>query len=145
MPVYYQTEWINSIVPVKKADRSPRLYLDPKGLNQNIEKNQYYTRTIGDFSTELHWSNYLNAEGCQVRLWMVQPENETSLLATFNTPWGKYRWLRQPFGLLVSSDILHDRLDAIIRTVPGVTGIADDVLAKGNDKTSHDIAVLSLL
>ena len=31
------------------------------------------------------------------------------------------------------------------RTVPRVTGIEDDILAKVDDKTSHDIVVLSLL
>ena len=28
--------------------------------------------------------------------------------------------------------------------VPGVTGIADDVLAKGDDETSYDVSVLSI-
>ena len=31
-----------------------------------------------------------------------------------------------------------------MKTVPGITGI-DDVLAKGDDETSHDVAVLNLL
>ena len=31
------------------------------------------------------------------------------------------------------------------KTVPGVTDIADDVLAKGNGEMSHDIAFHSLL
>ena len=58
---------------------------------------------------------------------------------------GKYRWLQLPFGLLVSSDIFMKRLDAVIKMIPGVRSIADNVLAKGNDETSHDVAVLSLL
>ena len=37
------------------------------------------------------------------------------------------------------------RLDAVIKMIPGVTGIADDVLAKGDSEISHDITVLSLL
>ena len=38
-----------------------------------------------------------------------------------------------------------ERPDAVIKTVPGVTGIADNVLPKGDSKTNHDMAVLSLL
>ena len=46
---------------------------------------------------------------------------------------------------MISSDNFQERLDAVIKTVPGVTNIADDVLAKGDDKTNHDVAILSLL
>ena len=34
------TEWINSIVPVKRPDSSLQLSLDPKDLNQAIKRNQ---------------------------------------------------------------------------------------------------------
>ena len=33
------------------------------------------------------------------------------------------------FSLLVSSHVFQKRLDAVIKTVPGITGIADYVLA----------------
>ena len=67
---------------------------------------------------------------------MVWLDRENSIMMTFNTPWGKYRWLQLPFGLLmVSSDIFQERLAAVIKMVPGVTGIEDDVLAEGNNKT----------
>ena len=59
-------------------------------------------------------------------------------------PCGK-RWLWLPFGLSVSSDVFQERLDAVIKTVPGVTTIADDVLAKGDSEINHNLAVLSLL
>ena len=70
---------------------------------------------------------------------------ESSLLMIFNTWWGKYRWLQLSLSLSVSSDVFQERLDAVIKTVPGVTGIADDVLAKGDNEISHDIAILSML
>ena len=34
------TEWINSIVPVKKPNGSLRLCLDPKDLNKAVKRNQ---------------------------------------------------------------------------------------------------------
>ena len=36
------------------------------------------------------------------------------------------------------------RLHAVIKMVPDVTFIEDDILAKGNSGTNHDIAVLNL-
>ena len=40
------TEWINSIVPVKKPNGSLRLCLDPKDLNKAVKGNQWYNRTV---------------------------------------------------------------------------------------------------
>ena len=76
---------------------------------------------------------------------MVWLDKESSLLTTFNTPLGKFRCLQLPFGLSVSSYVFQERPDAVIKTVPGVTGIADDVLAKVQSEANHDIAVPSLL
>ena len=143
--LFRSTEWTNSIVPVRKANGSLRLCLDLKDLNKNIQGNQYYTRTIDDLSAELHGTKYFTLMDAKSGYWMIWLDRESSLLMTFNKLWGKYRWLWLPFGLLVSSDIFQERLDAVIKTVPGVTGIADDVLAKGDDETSHDVPVLSLL
>ena len=51
---------------------------------------------------------------------------ETSLLTTFNTHWGKFRWLWLLFGVSVSSDIFLERLGAVIKRAPGIKGIADN-------------------
>ena len=109
-----------------------------------IEMNQYYTYTIDDLNVELHGSKYFTLMDLKLGYLMVRLNKESSLLTIFNTYWRKYRCLWLPFGLSVSSDIFQERLDAVIKTVPGIIGIADDVIAKGDNETSHDVAVLSL-
>ena len=91
------TEWINSIVPVKKPDGSLRLCLDPKHLNQAIKRNQWYSRTVDDILPELADSKYFSLLDSKSGYWHVPFNKESSFLTTFNTPWGKYRWLRLPF------------------------------------------------
>ena len=66
----------------------------------------------------------------------------SSLLTTFNTPWGKYRWLRMLFGLKVSGDVFQERLDKVLRLVPGVLRIADDIVIHGPTENTHDETVL---
>ena len=110
-PVAGHTDWINSIVPVAKPDGSIRLCLDPKDLNKSIKRNQYYAKTIDEVSAELHDSRYFTV------YWMVELDSESSLLTTFNTPWGKYKWLRLPFGLKVSSDDFQERLNSVLQGV----------------------------
>ena len=68
----------------------------------------------------------------------------SSLLTTFNALWGKYRWLRMPFGLKVSGDVFQQRLDRVLRLVPGVLGIADDIVIHSATENTHDGTVLVL-
>jgi len=76
---------------------------------------------------------------------MVELDSESSLLTTFNTPWGKYKWLRLPFGLKVSSDVFQERLNSVLQGVKGITGCVDDVLARGSDSKDHHVTMLRLL
>lgn len=69
---------------------------------------------------------------------MVELDFESSVLTTFNTPWGKYKWLRLPFGLNVCADVFQERLNAVLKGMKGITGCADDILTRGVDSKDHD-------
>ena len=49
--------------------------------------------------------------------WHVDLDHESSLLCTFNTPFGRYRFKRRPFGIVVSQDIFQRRLDDTYRNI----------------------------
>ena len=122
------TEWINSIVPVMKSNGSLRLCLDPKDLNQAIERNQWYSRTTDDTLPELAKSKYKTLKDVISGYWHVVLDLASSLLTTFNTPLSKFRWLRLPFRLKIASDVFQERLDRVLRLLEGIHGIADDIL-----------------
>ena len=142
--VHDYTKWINSIVPVVKEDGSLRLCLDPKDLNKAIERNQWYARTLDDILPELVQSKYFTIKDATSGFWHVPLDLRSSLLTTFNMLWGKYRWLRMPFGLKVSGDVFQERLVKVLRLVPGVLGIADDIVIHCPTENTHDRTVLIL-
>ena len=139
------TEWINSIVPVKKPDDSLRLCFDPKDLNKAIKRNQWYSRSVDDILLVLTDSKYFSLLDAKSRYWHVPLDKESSFLTTVNTPWGKYRWLRIPFGQRIAGDVFQERIDRLLRNVPNSVGIVDDILCHGNEETTHDAAVSTLL
>ena len=142
--VHEHTEWINSKLPVMKEDGSLRLCLNPKDLNKAIERNQRYARTLDDILPELAESKYFTVKDATSGFWHVPLDFSSSLLTIFSTLWGKYRWLRMPFGFKVSGDVFQERLDRVIRLVPGVLGIADDTVIHGATENTHDGTVLVL-
>ena len=140
--VHEHTEWINSIVPVMKEDGSLRLCLAPKDLNKAIKRNQWYARTLDDILPELAQSKYFTVKDATSGFWHILLDFRSSLLTTFNILWGKYRWLRMPFGLKVSGDVFQERLDRVLRLVPGALGITDGIVIHGATENTHDGTVL---
>ena len=49
-----------------------------------------------------------------------------------------------PFGLKVSVNFFQERLDRVLRLVPGVLGIADDIVIHNATENTHDGTVLVL-
>ena len=76
---------------------------------------------------------------------MVELDNKSSLLTTCNTPWGKYKWLRLPFGPKVSTNVFQERLNAVLKEVKGITGCIDDIRRRRVDSKDHDVNLLQLL
>ena len=96
------------------------------------------------FCQNLHSLKYFTVKDATSRFWHVLLDFRSSLLTTLNTPWGKYRWLRMKFGLKVSGDVFQERLDRVLRLVPGVLGITDDIVIHGATENTHDGTVLVL-
>ena len=65
-------------------------------------------------------------------------QKESSLLTTFNTPFGRYRYLRLPFGLRSSQDEFQTKIDECFENLSGVIAIVDDILVYGHTREEHD-------
>ena len=57
---------------------------------------------------------------------------------TFNSLFGRYRFLRLPFGLNLSQDVFQERMDQILEQCPGTISIADDVGVFGRTEEEHN-------
>ena len=53
-PVTRPTQWVNSMVVVDKPDGRVRICLDPKELNEAIQREHYPLPTIEEVATRLH-------------------------------------------------------------------------------------------
>jgi hypothetical protein len=63
--------------------------------------------------------------------WHVELDDESSYLTTFNTPFGRYRWLWMPFGISSAPEEYQRRQDQTVEGLPGVRSIIDDILIYG--------------
>ena len=63
---------------------------------------------------------------------------------TFGTPFGRFRFTRLPYGLIVSKDISQKQLDSALEGLSGATGIADDTFTIGSTEQEYGKNLASL-
>ncbi|KAK7090822.1 hypothetical protein V1264_010573 [Littorina saxatilis] len=150
-PVNTPTDWISSLVVTMKPNGKARLCIDPRPLNKAIKRNHYPMRTIDDVLEELQGAQYFTHLDARNGFWHVVLDEESSLLTTFETPFGKYRWRRLPFGVSASPEEFQRRMDEALRDLPGVFAVHDDIIIWGKDEDGksasevHDRNVKQLL
>ena len=143
------TDWVNSIVcnirETPEGKKKIRLCLDPKDLDKSIRREHYYTRTIDELLPQLHGKKFFSVVDTKKGYWHVALDHESSLLCTFNTPFGQYCFKRLPFGVKLSQDIFQCKLNEVYRGIPNVMGIADDIVVCGSTLSEHDQAFCEML
>ena len=68
-------------------------------------------------------------------------DHESSLLTTMNTPIGRYRWLKLPFGIKSAPEMYPRAMDEMLEGIDHAYAIMDDILVAGRD-ISHNDSVL---
>lgn len=134
------TDWVNSFVCATKSNGSIRLCLDPKDLNAAIKRPHHFTPTLDDVLPKLNGAKYFTILDARSGYWNIRLEEDSSYYTTFNTPFGRFRFLRLPFGLVCAQDVFQKKIDETYGDLPGVTGIADDIVVTGvkEDGSDHD-------
>jgi len=150
-PVNEPSEWISALVVVAKANGGIRLCVDTKPLNKALKRNHYLMPTLEDILPELQDAKVFTTCDVSKAFYHVQLDDESKKLTTFESPFGRFRFLRMAFGLSVSPEEWMRRLHEVLYGLKGVACIADDILVYGCGKTleeanaDHDENLTALL
>ena len=154
------TEWVNSFVIVEKKlpldssnSHSPghsmnkklQICLDPRDLNEALEREPYYTHSIEEIIGKFHGLTRFTIADFNKGYWMVELDPESRKYTTMALDIGRFQWTRLPMGSIVVQDMFQRKLDAIFLSIPGVTGIADDMIIYGRNDQEHDQHLVNFL
>ena len=131
------SDWCHPVVIVaKKGTDEKRLTVDFKKLNDQVRRPAHPTRTPRDVVANIGDAKFFTKLDARHGYWQV-PLSEVAIpLTTFMTPWGRYRFLRNPQGLISAGDEFNRQTDCAFE-VPNFAKIVDDCLAYDADFGSH--------
>ncbi|KAK2716647.1 hypothetical protein QYM36_006957 [Artemia franciscana] len=131
------TKWVNLIVAVEKSDGSLRLCLDPRELNKAVKRLHNPMATFEDIAANTHGQNKFSKLDTRSGYWMLALNKESSLLTTFGTPFGRYKYKRVPYGIKCAQDEFQRKMEETLGNLKCASIIVDDILVSGKDE-EHD-------
>jgi hypothetical protein len=127
-PVTTPTRWVSALLVVAKQQNGIHICIDPTPLNRALQRSVYYMPTIDDILPKLSNAKVFSTVDAKSAFWQLKLNEQSSYLTTFETPFGRYRWLRMPYGISAASEIFQARMHAALSGLTGFHCIADDIL-----------------
>ena len=119
--------------------------MDPRDLNEALEKETYHTRSVDEITAKLQGMTVFTIVDFKKGYWMVVLHPDSRKLTCMALTFGRYQWTCLPMGTVVAQDIFQSKLDAIFIGMEGVTGIADDMMIAGKDGMQHNRNFLAFM
>ena len=147
-PVTEPTEWCALIVLTpKKNSEDIRICVDFSKLNKYVQRELYSVCTpsdaIADISSK-HLKYFTNFDA--LKGYHQCPLDATSqLLTTFINPFGRFKFVRAPFGICSISEHYNRRMDEAFQGLTNYQKIVDDVIIFDEDKRTHATHVRQFL
>ena len=132
------TDWVSSMVVIRKKNNALRICLDPKDLNACVKREHYPIPRKDDIIAEMVNATVFSKLDASHGFWQVKLDEHSSKLCTFNTPFGRYRFLRLPFGIKSAPEIFHRAMELVFEGLEGVRVYIDDVAIWGRSQAEHD-------
>jgi transposase InsO family protein len=150
-PVTKPTPWVSALLVTTRRDNSLRVCIDPLYLNRALQRSTYYMPTIDDVLPKLCNAKVFSTMDAKSAFHQLKLDESSSYLTTFESVFGRYRWLRCPYGISPAPEIFQQRFHSAISGLNGIHCIADDILIAGSGDTieaaemDHDKNLRALL
>ena len=147
-PVTEPTEWCAPIVVAPKKDSEEiRMCVDLSHLNKYVRRERYQSPTPAEAVADIAAENATIFTKIDARKGYHQcPLDEQSqLLTTFITPFGRFKYLRAPYGISSISEHYNRRMSEALSGLSGFRRIVDDIVIYDHDPIQHVAHVRAIL
>ena len=107
-------------------------------MNKAIKRHHYQLPTAEDILSRMSVAKFFSKLDASSGYWQIYVDKESSKLLTFNSPFGRYKFNRLPFGVHHASEVFQADVAEILEGLEGVQNAQDDIIIWGSTKAEHD-------
>ena len=134
------------VTPKKNTDRI-RLCVDLSHLNRYVRRERYQSSTPAQAVADIAATNakYFTVLDALKGYHQCPLDQESRPLTTFITPFGRYQYLRAPYGISSISEHYDRWMAEVFTGLTGFCRVVDDIIIYDSDKHQHAIHVRQFL
>ena len=139
------SEWICPSFFLTKSNGKLRFVIDLRALNRNVVRSAHPFPPASEvFTTIPHGMKFFAVFDAMKGYWQLPIDENDQKYLHFMTPFGVYRFLRAPMGLVHSGDEYCLRGDQILHGVENVLKIVDDIAIFARTKKEFKMRIREL-
>ena len=145
------TSWCSNIL-CRESQTKFRVCIDPsQTFNNAIERPVYQMPTLKEQLHMLHNAKCFSIVDVREGYHHIPLDEQSSLMTTMHTSYGRYKWKRLPFGINSAPEEFQIRLMTALEDLEGMILVADDILIFGTGDTykeaeaKHDLNMIALM
>ena len=93
------TDWCHNVVLVHKPSGGLRVCLDPRTINQALQFHVHNSRIFQDIASSIKKVKWVSKVDANSGFWTLPMDITSQLLMKFNSPWGRYCFMKMLFSL----------------------------------------------
>ncbi|UYV79770.1 K02A2.6-like [Cordylochernes scorpioides] len=136
---------ISSQMVIAKQKGKIRICIDPSDINKVILRSHFPLRTFDQIAVNLHGSKYFTKLDLKKGYWQIKVAPNSQRYFTFSTPWGRYMFLRVPFGIKTAPEIFQKIMADLLQDLEGTENSMDDILIHAPDPQTLEIRTRAVL
>ena len=113
-PVEQPTDWCSGLTIAPKPNGNIRMCVDLTMLNKGVQRELYPLPRVSDMLSQLSKGRLFSKLDANSGFWQVLLDEESRLLTTFITPWGRYCFKRMPFGISSAPEFYQRCMEKIL-------------------------------
>ena len=135
------TPWCSNPIIIETPTKF-RICLEPsQTINKTIERPVFQMPTITEHLHRLGRARCFSVLDAKDGFLQCPLDEASSLMTNMHTSFGRYRWLRMPFGVNSAPEEFQMRIAAALDGIEGIISIADDILIYGDGETDEEAEI----
>ena len=119
--------------------------MDLTRLNESVCRERHPIPAVEQTLAQLAGASVFTKLDANSGFWQIPLANESALLTTFITPFGRFCFNRLPFGITSAPEHFQRRMSEVLQGAEGAVCLMDDILVHGKTQEEHDRRLVAIL